>query len=102
MATGTAQTAKAGRTYRVGGDGWWGISDTVLILVSDRVVVALKDEAFVHVDVFRDGKLLGSKKINLCFFDEDFELVQECEHTESPCTEQAPPQTMSPFTTWAK
>jgi hypothetical protein len=76
MATGTAQTAVIGKTYHVGGEGWWGVSDTVLILPTDRVVVLDKDEVYVYVDVFREDALIGSKQINLCFFDEDFELAE--------------------------
>lgn len=76
MATGSAKSAVIGKTYRISGDGWWGVSPTVIILMTDRVVVTDKDDVYVYIDVFRGDKLLGSNQINLCFFDEDFELVQ--------------------------
>lgn len=102
MATGTAQTAVVGKTYQVGGDDWWRLADEKFILTTDQVVVIGKDDTHVYINVSRDGELLGMQRVALCFFDEDFELVQLCEHTESPYSETGNSPTGSPYTTWAK
>lgn len=76
MARGTAETAVVGKTYRVGGDDWWKTPTGVFILTTDKVVVTGKDGMHVYIDVYRDDKPLSMQRIELCFFDEDFELVE--------------------------
>lgn len=47
-----------------------------MIKVTDQIVVTGKDDAYVYISVIRDDAVLGVQRINLCFFDEDFELVE--------------------------
>lgn len=65
--------AKLGSMHRIGDDGWWHVAESVPILVTDQIRVIDLDEAYVFVDVLRDGTSLGTKKIHHRFFDVDFE-----------------------------
>lgn len=76
MARGTAETAVVGKTYRVGGDDWWRARDIGFILTTDKLVVTSKDDTYVCFDIYRDGVNVSDQRVNLCFFDEDFELVE--------------------------
>lgn len=75
MSVKMARTARLGKTYRIGDDGWWGLSEGVPILKSDKIVVVDITELFVSTEIHRDGQLLGRKDINQCFFDDDFEIL---------------------------
>ena len=76
MARGTAQTAVVGKTYRVGGDDWWRARDIGFILTTDKLVITNRDEVYVYFDVYRDGVCVSEQRVNLCFFDEDFERIE--------------------------
>lgn len=76
MARGTAQTAIVGKSYRVGGDDWWRARDIGFILTTDKVVVTSKDDVYVYLDIFRADALVSDQRVNLCFFDEDFEVAE--------------------------
>lgn len=76
MATGTAKTAVVGKTYRVGGDDWWRARDIGFILTTDKLVVTRIDDVYVYFDIYRDHANVSDQRVNLCFFDEDFELAE--------------------------
>lgn len=68
--------AKLGRKYRIGGDGWWHVTEGMPILETDDIEVVDILEQFVVIVVRRGDIVLGYKSINHCFFPQDFELIE--------------------------
>ena len=68
-------SAKLGSSYKIGGDGWWHLTEGVPILESDSIKVVDISSEFATIEVCRSGVVLGHKPINHCFFIQDFELV---------------------------
>lgn len=86
MAKGAAKSAVIGKAYRVGGDDWWRARDIGFILTTDKLIVTDRDDVYVYFDIYRDGTHVSDQRVNLCFFDEDFEPVQ---HAVAPLTDQS-------------
>lgn len=68
-------TAKLGSSYKIGGDGWWHLTEGVPILVTDAIKVIDITADFIVIEVSRNSSILGHKPINHCFFSEDFEQL---------------------------
>lgn len=68
-------TARLGSNYKIGGDGWWHLTEGVPILETDVIRVIDITADFTVIEVSRDNAVLGHKPINHCFFHEDFELL---------------------------
>lgn len=69
--------ARLGHSYKIGGDGWWHLTEGVPILESDAIKVIDITDDFVIIEVHRGNSVLGHKPINHCFFDEDFVVALE-------------------------
>lgn len=68
--------ARLGSNYKIGGDGWWHLTEGVPILETDAIKVIDITADFVVIEVSRNNSILGHKPINHSFFSEDFEIVE--------------------------